>query len=172
MKRWMVAIALSGVGLGAAGQAWAAEKIELSTRVSGVVAEVLVKTGQRVKKGTVLLRLDKTVLQARLDEAVAAQAQAQAEATDAGREFERAQELFDRTVSSTSELEAATLRHARARASLSAAGARRAIAQKDLADADLRAPVDGVVSAVPGGPGTVVTAECQPRTLVVLSPAR
>lgn len=172
MKRWMVAIALGGVSLGAAGQAWAAEKLELSTRVSGVVAEVLVKTGQHVKKGTVLLRLDKGVLQARLDEAAAEHALAQAEEADAGREFERAQELFNRTVSSTSELEAATLRHARARASLAAASARRAIAQKNLVDADLRAPVDGVVSAVPGGPGTVVTADCQPRTLVVLSPAR
>lgn len=172
MKRWMVAIALSGVGLGVAAQAWAAEKIELSTRVSGVVAEVLVRTGQQVKKGTVLLRLDKTVLQARLDEAAAEHAQAQAEAADAGRDFERAQELFNRTVSSTSELEAATLRQARARAFLSAASARHAIAQKNLADAELRAPVDGVVSAVPGGPGTVVTADCQPRTLVVLSPAR
>lgn len=172
MKHWIVAVALSGAGVGVAAQAWAAEKIELSTRVSGVVTEVLVRTGQRVKKGTVLLRLDKTVLQARLEEAAAEHARAEAEATDAGREFERAQELFNRTVSSTSELEAATLRHARARASLSAASARRAIAQKDLADADLRAPVDGVVSAVPGGPGTVVTADCQPRTLVVLSPAR
>jgi RND family efflux transporter MFP subunit len=172
MKRHVVAMALAGLSLAGASPSWAAGKLELTTRVSGVVAEVLVKTGQRVKKGVVLLRLDRTVLQARLDEATAEHAQAQADEADAKRELSRAQELFNRTVSSTSELEAATLRHARAQAVLNAAGARRAIAQKDLQDAELRAPVDGVVSALPGLPGTVVTAECQPKTLVILSPGR
>ena len=43
------------------------------------------------------------------------------------------------------------------------------IAQKNLNDAELKAPFDGVVSAVPGGPGTVVTADCQPKPLVILS---
>lgn len=171
-RRIVVAMTLVGLSLGGAAPLWAADKLELTTRVSGVVAEVLVKPGQRVKKGTPLLRLDRTVLQARLEESVAEHAQAQADEADARRELERAQELFNRTVSSTSELEAATLRHARAQASLKAAGARRTIAQKNLHDAELRAPFDGVVSALPGGPGTVVTADCQPRTLVVLTPAR
>jgi RND family efflux transporter MFP subunit len=170
MKRHFVAIALAG--LMGASPSWAADRLELTTPVSGVVADVLVKSGQRVKKGAVLLRLDKTVLQARLDEAKAEFAQAQADEADARRELDRAQELFNRTVSSTSELEAATLRHARAQATRSAAGARRAIAQKNLSDAELKAPVDGVVSALPGGPGTVVTADCQPKTLVILSPER
>jgi RND family efflux transporter MFP subunit len=172
MKRRIAAVALVGLSLGSASPAWAADKLELTTRVSGVVAEVLVKQGQRVKRGALLLRLDKTVLQARLDESVAEHAQALADEADARRELERAQELFNRTVSSTSELEAATLRHARAQASLGAAGARRTIAQKNLNDAELRAPFDGVVSALPGGPGTVVTADCQPKTLVILSPGR
>ena len=172
MKRHVVAMALVGLSLAGASPSWAADKLELTTRVSGVVAEVLVKTGQRVKKGAVLLRLDRTVLQARLDEATAEHAQAQADEADAQRELGRAQELFNRTVSSTSELEAATLRHTRAQAVLNAAGARRTIAQKDLKDAELRAPVDGVVSALPGLPGTVVTAECQPKTLVILTPGR
>lgn len=148
---------------------WAAE-FELTTRVSGVVDQVLVKVGQRVTKGTVLLRLGSTILQARVDEAVAEHARAQADASDATREMERAQEMFDRTVSSTSELDAARLRQARAQATLAAAAARRVIAEQNLKDAVLKAPFDGVVSAVPGAPGTVVAAECQPRTLVILRP--
>lgn len=157
--------------MGNASPLWA-DTLELSTRVSGVVESVLVKPGQRVKQGTVLLRLDKTVLQARLDEAAAEHARAQADEADAKRELDRAQELFNRTVSSTSELEAATLRHVRAQATASAAQARRVIAQRNLQDADLRAPLDGVVKAVPGGPGTVVAADCQPRPLVILNPGR
>jgi RND family efflux transporter MFP subunit len=172
MIRRGLAVALAGWGVLAANALWAADKVELTTRVSGVVDQVLVKAGQRVSKGTVLLRLDKTILQARLDEAVAEHVRAQADEADAKRELERAQELFARTVSSTTELDAATLRHARAQAALSAAGARRVIAQKNLNDAELKAPFAGVVGAVPGVPGTVVAADCQPRTLVILSTGR
>jgi RND family efflux transporter MFP subunit len=172
MKQRMVAMALAGVSLVGAGPLWAADAVELTTRVSGVVEAVLVKPGQHVKKGAVLLRLGLVVLQARLDEATAERARAQADEADAKRELGRAQELFNRTVSSTSELEAATLRHDRAQAALAVAEARRVIAQRNLNDAELRAPFDGVVSAVPGGPGTVVTADCQPKPLVILNPGR
>ena len=170
MNQRMAAVALAGLSLVGASPLWAVDKLELTTRVSGVVETVLVKPGQRVKKGAVLLRLDRTVLQARLEEAQAEHARAQADEAEAKREQGRAQELYDRTVSSTSELEAAQLRYARAKAALSAAQARRVIAQKNLADAELKAPFGGVVDAVPGGPGTVVAADCQPKPLIILSP--
>ncbi len=158
------------LGLGWMGAPWAADGVELTTRVSGVVESVLVKPGQQVRKGAVLLRLDATVLRARLDEAAAELARAEADEADAKRDLDRAQELFNRTVSSTSELDAAGTRHARAQAALSAAKARRVIAQKNLDDAELRAPFDARVGAIPGMPGTVVAADCQPRPLVVLTP--
>jgi RND family efflux transporter MFP subunit len=171
MKQSMLAVVLVG-GMLAASPLWAADKIELTTRVSGVVDQVLVKAGQRVKKGTVLLRLDRTILQARFEEAVAEHTRAQADESDAKRELERAQELFNRTVSSTTELDAAVLRQTRMQAALSVATARRVIAQQNLNDAELKAPFDGVVSAVPGAPGTVVAAECQPKTLVIMNSGR
>jgi RND family efflux transporter MFP subunit len=171
MKQRILAIAMAGFCLAVASPLWAAE-VELTTRVSGVVDVVLVKPGQRVKKGAVLLRLDRTILQARLDEAAAEHSRAQADEADAKRELGRVQELYDRTVSSTTELDAATLRYTRAQAALSAARARHTIAQKNLNDAELKAPFDGVVSAVPGGPGTVVAADCQPKSLVILESGR
>jgi len=148
--------------------AFAADGVELTTRVSGVVEEVLVSEGQKVTKGTLLLRLNPVVLQARLDEATAEEDRAKADEADAKRELVRAQELYERTVSSTTELDAASLAYARAQAGLAAAVARRVIAQKNLSDAELKAPFDGVVSALPAAPGVVVAAECQPKTLVVL----
>jgi RND family efflux transporter MFP subunit len=148
--------------------AHAADGVELTTRVSGMVEEVLVSKGQKVKKGAVLLRLNTVILQARLDEAAADEDRSKADEADAKRELARAQELYDRTVSSTTELEAASLAYARAQAALAAAVARRVVAQKNLADAELKAPFDGVVSALPAAPGVVVVAECQPRTLVVM----
>lgn len=168
MNQRVAAMIIAGVSLTAASSISAAEPVELTTRVSGSVETVLVRPGQRVKKGAVLLRLDTIVLRAQLDEAEAEYARAQADDADAKRELERAQELFDRTVSSTSELDAAGLRAARAKAALSVSQARRVIARKNLADAELKAPFDGVVRAVPGAPGTVVTADCQPKPLVLL----
>lgn len=169
MKQRVAVMALAGWMGAVASPLWAAESVELSTRVSGVVETVWVKPGQRVKKGTPLLRLDRTILQASLAEATAEQARAQADASEARREKERAQELFNRTVSSTSELDAAMLLDARAQAALAIAKARRVIAQKNVQDAELKAPFDGVVKAVPGGPGTVVAADCQPKPLIIFS---
>ena len=169
MMQKLAMLGLAGFSLLLASPLWAADKVELTTRVSGVVEQVLVKPGQRVGKGDVLLRLGKVILQARLDEAVAEHTRAQVDEADAKREFDRAQEMFNRTVSSTSELDASTLRYARAQATLAAANARRVIAQQNLNDAELKAPFAGVVESVPGGLGTVVVAECQPRILVVLS---
>lgn len=171
MNQRIAALAAAGLIVSGAGPAWAAGEVELTTRVSGVVESVLVKPGQSVRKGTVLLRLDRTILQAHLQEARAEEARAEADAADAEREKARALDLYDRTVSSTSERDASLLRAARAQAALSSARAHRVIAQKNLADAELRAPFDGVVSAVPGWPGTVVAADCQPKPLVVLKPA-
>lgn len=170
MKSRVVAGLLTGLGW--MGAAWAADGVELTTRVSGVVESVLVKPGQQVRKGAVLLRLDATVLRARFDEAAAELARAEADEADARRDLDRAQELFDRTVSSTSELDAAKTRHARAQAAVDAAKARRVIAQKNLDDAELKAPFDARVSATLGLPGTVVAADCQPKPLVVLTPVR
>jgi RND family efflux transporter MFP subunit len=169
MKQRVAAMALAGWMVAGVNPLWAADTVELSTRVSGVVETVWVKPGQRVKKGAPLLRLDKTILQAHLDEAAAELARAQAEAAEARRDRERAQELFKRTVSSTSELDAAVLVDARAQASVKAARARRVIALRNVQDAELKAPFDGMVSAVPGGPGTVVVANCQPKPLVIFS---
>jgi Multidrug resistance efflux pump len=148
--------------------AYAAQSVELSTRVAGVVSAVLVKPGQRVPKGALLLRLDPVIEQARVQAASADLSRLQADAADAQRDLDRVQELYKRTVSSTTELDAAKLRQTRAQAALDIARAQLTIAQKNLQDTELRAPFAGVVTHVPAAPGMVVTNECQPRTLVVI----
>lgn len=150
-----------------ASHAFAAD-VELTTRVSGVVEEVFVKPGQSVRKGAPLLRLNKTIYQAQLLEASAELERLRAEAAEAKRDLDRAEELYSRTVSSTTELDAAKLRNTRAQSALTGAEARATIAKKNLADAELKAPFNGVVAAVPGAPGVVVASDCQPRALVVM----
>lgn len=150
-----------------AGNVLAAD-IELSTRVSGVVEDVYVKPGQNVKKGTVLLRLNKVIYQAQVQEAGAESERLRAEAAEAKRDLDRAEELYSRTVSSTTELDSAKLRNTRAQSALTVAEARAIIAKKNLSDTELKAPFSGVVAAVPAAPGVVVASDCQPRALVVM----
>ena len=148
--------------------AWSAGRVELTTRVPGVVEEVMVAAGQHVKKGDVLVRLNTVVYEARVKEAQAEVERSRVDEEDARKDRDRAEELYKRTVSSTTELDTARLKHARAKAELMAADAHLTIAQKNLADAVLRAPFNGVVAERPAEPG-MVTTECQSRTLIILS---
>jgi RND family efflux transporter MFP subunit len=147
------------------------QRVELSPRVSGIVREVAVNVGDRVKKGQPLLALDAALYEARVAEGRAAVARFAEETAEARRDLARTQELYDRTVISTSELEQAKLRHARAAAQLDGARARLRVEQKDLADSVLRAPFDAVVVARLVQPGQSVAVGLQPPALLVLAKA-
>lgn len=160
--------------------AWAADlpaqldwsqRVELSTPVSGVVESVNVQPGQRVAKGTVLLSLNQTVFKANLMEARADIERLTQEQADARRELDRANELYARTVSSTTELDAAKLRHARAGALLAAAEARVEKARRLLDESEARAPFDAVVLDRTAEPGMTVAAQCQPPMLLAVARA-
>lgn len=152
--------------------ALAADSVRLTTPVSGVVKAVFVEPGQRVKKGDKLLALDDVRFQAKLMEAEAGVTRAKQEAEDAEKDLKRAEELYARGVSSTTELDAVKLRHVRAGASLKEAQARQIIAQKNLDDTVLRAPFDGVVKSREAEPGMFVPAELNPPVLLILNKAK
>lgn len=172
MKRWLLVIWL---GMGAAQAAevpavlqWS-QRVELSTPVSGVVQAVNVAAGERVRKGQVLLQLDDRVYAGRVEEAAAAVMRQQEEAAEAGRDLKRIQELYDRTVISTSELDQAKLRQARAAAQVKESQARHKQEAKNRADSILRAPFDALIVARMVEPGQAVAAGLQPQALLVLA---
>lgn len=164
---WALLLLLVSVSV-SAGETTRMQGIPLTTPVSGVVKSVFVSVGQRVKKGQPLLALDDTIYQARVMEAEAGVARAKEEGLDAGRDLARAKELYSRAVSSTTELDAARLRSARADAVSKEAQARLIIARKNQQDSVLRAPFDGVVTARMAEPGMYVATALQPPTLMVL----
>ncbi len=164
---WALVFLLGSVSV-SAGEITRLHGIPLTTPVSGIVKSVFVSVGQRVKKGQPLLALDDTIYQARVMEAEAGVARAKEEGLDAGRDLARANELYSRAVSSTTELDAAKLRSARADAMSKEAQARLVIARKNQQDSILRAPFDGVVSARLVEPGMYVATTLQPPTLIVL----
>ncbi len=147
------------------------QRADLSLPVSGVVETVEVGPGQTVPSGQVLLRLDLTPFKAQVAELRAEVDRHAEELADAQRELDRAQELYARTVTSTTELDAAKLRHARAAAGLAAAQARLERSRWQLAQAELRAPFNAVVLARRAEPGMAVAAQCQPPALVSLARA-
>lgn len=148
---------------------FAADSVRLTTPVSGVVKAVFVEPGQHVKKGDKLLALDDVRYQAKLMEAEAGVMRAKQEADDADKDLKRAEDLYARGVSSTTELDAVKLRHVRAGASLKEAQARQIIAQKNLDDTVLKAPFDGVVKSREAEPGMFVPAELNPPVLLILN---
>ena len=160
--------------------AWAADvpavlqwsqRVALSTPVSGVVRSVYASVGERVKQGQVLAALDATTYQAGVAESQAAVARVKAEEQDAKRNFDRVQELYKRTVISSSELETAQTRYVRAKAQLSEAQARLMLTQKILGDSTLRAPFDALILVRQVEPGQAVASQLQPQTLFVVARA-
>jgi len=168
------------VGLCAAPSAYSAEwaaqldwsqRVNLSAGVSGAVRQVFVQPGQHIKEGTLLVGMDPTAYRAALAEARADVERLTEEEADARREWDRVKELYARMVSSTTELDTARLRHARARALLAAAQARSEQARYRLSEAEIRAPFDALVLERKAEPGLISASQCQPLVLLVVARA-
>ena len=148
------------LGLLWAGMA-SAQTLMLSVSGSGRVAEVTVSPGQQVRAGALLIQLD-----ARAANALLAQRQAERDAlreeqAEAQRELDRAEELFERTVLSVTDLQLARSAFAKVDAQYRAAEAAALRAEAELEDLRIHAPADGVVKSVLVAPGQVVVNRCQ-----------
>ena len=137
----------------------AREEMQLGVEVSGLrVIGLYVEVGESVHRGQVLLDLDARTLNVELAQARAALAEAQAGATLARANLQRAEPLLrDRYISAGS---VDALRAARAQADARVATTRAALdaAQLHRDFAELRAPHDGVISKRLVQPGQVVAA--------------
>jgi len=145
------------------------QRVELSTPVSGVVQAVNVQVGDLVKKGQVLLSLDSTTYQASVAENKSEITRLNAEAEEAKRDLDRVQELHERTVVATAELDQARLRRVKSLSMLAEARARLRQDQKALDDTSLRAPFDAVVILRQAEPGLSVASGLQPQMLLTLA---
>ena len=146
-------------------------RTELATPVSGVVASVAVNAGERAAKGQLLLALDEVPFRAAAQEAEALLARRKSERDEAVRDAKQAQELYDRTVLSTVELDNAKMKLARADAGYREAAAALDRARYRLRVSALRAPFDAVVLSRQAEPGQSVAAELKPPVLLVIAAA-
>lgn len=171
--RTVIALLLAGFSLHAAAAdltatiQWA-RKAALGTPMSGVIAAVHADVGAVVKKNSVLLSLDPQPFAADVKRAQAQVTQARVGFSEAKRDREQADELFERTVLSTVDRDNAHNRFTRAEAALAQAQAELTQAQYRMRYSELRAPFDGWVAVRNAEPGQTVAATLEPPILLVV----
>jgi membrane fusion protein, multidrug efflux system len=146
-----------------------AERLDLGTPVSGIVARVQAEPGQRVSRGDVLVRMDDRGIRAQLEEDEAQVRRLELARAEAELEYERQQEMYDRTLISQRDLSIAEIEFAMADAQFVAARARLTRTRLDLEYSQVRAPFDGLVLARHVRAGQSVNNELQVTPLVTLA---
>lgn len=139
------------------------QEVQLSAEVIGKVAAVQVKEGDRVARGQVLLKLDPTVYLAEVAQqeasrrnAAIAIERAQINVANQERSLERTGQLYKSKYVGVSQyddavhqLDLAKVELRASRASLEQASALLSQSREHLAKTEVRAPIDGTVTAVP-----------------------
>lgn len=146
-----------------------ANRVTLSVPVSGIVTEVSVRPGEAVAAGQSLLSMDAREVQARVAHANSAVKKFELHRAEAEREWDRAKELFDRTVLSERELQLAEIGLNDADAAYQAAQAERVAATVALECHSLKAPFAAWVLTVPVTPGQAIVNTQQATPLVTLA---
>jgi RND family efflux transporter MFP subunit len=163
-----------------AGIAEAIARATLSTKLMGSVTDVLVREGDRVRKGEPLVRIDARDVEARRAQVDAGIAAAEASYQDARSQAERFRALYDDSAATRYQLEQVETTLARADAGLETARASRAELDAVRAYAEVSAPFSGVVTrrfvdpgafAAPGAPLVEVQDASRLRISVTLPPA-
>lgn len=175
MNKWIPGIALLGWLSATAAAAelngelgWA-NQVVLSVPISGRVELLKVRSGEAVEAGQVLLQLDMRTARAHLAQARSAVKRLELQRDEAQREWDRAKELFDRTVLSERELQLAEIGLTAAEADYQAARSAQVNAEVALENHSLKAPFAAWVLATPVVPGQAVINAQQATPLVVLA---
>lgn len=144
------------------------QAVELGLMPSGVVSQVYVAPGQRVDAGQLLLELDQREHDARLTWAQAQVNEAKIRNAEAQKELERAQDLFERTLTSDHELQLARISSASAVTALMHAENQLTQAQLNREYSRLMAPFTGLIVSVKAYPGQVLNNRLQTQHLMSL----
>jgi HlyD family secretion protein len=148
------------------------EEVHIGSQLIGRVVAIPVKDGDHVKRGEVLVKLEETDAKARLDSALAridrlkaSIAHATADLEKATRDLDNSSRLSARGAASRIEFYDARSVQAKASAALemnryelAEAEALRRVSQQELVRTEIRAPIDGVVSALNVKVGEVIIA--------------
>jgi HlyD family secretion protein len=158
-------------------------QVDVGSELSGIIRTVEVDFNDRVERGQVLARLDTDRLKSRVIEARASLESAKSKVEDAKAtvletrlRYERCEKLAKRELCSQEELDTYRAAQARAKAAEASARAQVAVAratldgnETELAKAEIRSPIDGLVLQRQIEPGQTVAASLQAPVLFTLA---
>ncbi len=145
--------------------------VALSTPVNGVIAEVKVKRGDRVRADQILLRLVNETFRTEVFAGRARLKQAKNNRDEAQRELERTQELYDRTLLSDHDLQLAKIQKDAADADVLSARASLTKSEHDFGHSMIRAPFEAWVLQRNAQPGQTVVSRMRAMPLIILAEA-
>lgn len=130
------------------GQLVAVGQAELAAQAGGRITEMLVRSGDAVRRGQVLLRIDAPAARAGAQASAAQSGAADAQLLSARADFERATRLHEKHYLSDAALQRAQAQLRAVEAQATAAAAQARAAREVAGWEELRAPYDGWVTAV------------------------
>ena len=129
------------------------DSVEVSSKVTARIKEILVEENEEVFAGQTVAILDGRSIEAKRD-------QASFKLTDAEQKLVRAQRLYDIGAKSKEELETARYNYDSAKSALEEA-------ESDVSETVIVAPMDGVVVGEPKTPGTMATQGTDNPTVIL-----
>ena len=135
----------------------ALNQANVKAKVGGEVREVLVREGEAVRAGQVLIRMDASDYEARAGQARGALAAARGQLAIAAKARDNNQALLDKGFISKNAFDNAQSQYDIARANVDSARAALDVAQKALDDTVIKAPIAGLVASRTVQPGEKVS---------------
>lgn len=143
-------------------------EVRVGSQLSGIVEELNVTVGSKIKEGDVIARIDSRGLKARLAQAEAQVQVLEQEVRRASVELERAEQLDVKKLVARTEVEDRTLDLADARARLEKARRDAEVVETDLDYAAILAPITGTIASVTTQKGETVAASFTTPTFVTI----
>lgn len=145
------------------------DTVSVGTQVSGTLSKLYVDFNSKVKKGQLIGELDKSLLQAVVDQNKGNLLNAQSQLILQRNNFERQSLLYKTDAISKSDYDSAVSAYQSAKANVDAAAATVRSAQKNLSYADIYSPIDGVVLNRSISVGQTVAASFSTPTLFTIA---
>jgi HlyD family secretion protein len=145
------------------------DTVTVGTQVSGIIKYLYVDFNSQVKKGQLIAELDKSLLQAVVDQYIGQLQNAQSQLLFAKNNFDRQSLLYKTDAISKADYDTALNTYTAAKASVATAQALVRSAQKNLSYADIYSPIDGVVLNRNISIGQTVASSFSTPTLFVIA---
>ncbi|MES2274933.1 MAG: efflux RND transporter periplasmic adaptor subunit [Bacteroidota bacterium] len=157
------------ISVTATGRIQPVDTVSVGSQVSGIISALFADFNSKVKKGQLIAQLDKSLLQAQVDQASGNVANNKAQLALQTANFGRENLLFKTDAISRAEFDNATALLNSAKAGVASAQAQLRSAQKNLSYADIYSPIDGVVLNRNINVGQTVAASFNTPTLFVIA---